>query len=132
MSEKKRSILIIDDDRSSLMALTDILHPDYELYLEIDSAEAIMTAENCIPDIILLDILMPGPDGYDVISKLKASEKTKNIPVIFITGLESTDLEEKGFALGAVEFISKPFHQAVVKMRIHHQITILDLGGYKL
>ena len=82
----KHSILIIDDEPNNIIALTGILENDYNIYAEIDSSEAIETAVEQLPDIILLDVLMPGPDGYEVITRLKALKTTKNIPVIFYYG----------------------------------------------
>ena len=122
----KNTILVIDDESNNIIALKKILEDDYNVYAEIDSLEAIETVEETSPDIILLDIIMPDMDGYEVITALKVSEKTRDIPVIFITGLDNIDAEEKGFALGAVDYIQKPFHPAVVKVRVKNQINILD------
>jgi len=79
-----------------------------------------------MPDVILLDILMPEKDGYEVITELKASAKTKDIPVIFITGLDSIEAEEKGFAYGAADYIVKPFHSAIVKLRVQSQVKLVE------
>ena len=124
--DKLNKILVIDDESSNIIALKKILETDYKVYAEIDSLEAINTVEETTPDIILLDILMPEMDGYQVISELKASAKTRDIPVVFITGLDNTDAEEKGFALGAADYIQKPFHPAIVRVRVKNQIKILD------
>jgi len=123
---KKNSVLIIDDERSNIIELTEILCTDYEIFLERDSRETIQTAEMLLPDVILLDIIMPYMDGYEVIEALKSSEKTRDIPVIFITGLDSNNAEEKGFALGAADYVSKPFHSSIVKGRVKSQIKILE------
>jgi len=120
------SILIIDDEPNNIIALTEILEDDYTVCAVVDSTEAVETVEEDMPDVILLDVLMPGMDGYDVITSLKSSDKTRNIPVIFITGLDSLDAEAKGFALGAADYISKPFHPAIVKMRVKNQIHLLE------
>jgi signal transduction histidine kinase len=79
-----------------------------------------------MPDVVLLDILMPEMDGYEVIAELKKSAKTKDIPVIFITGLDSTEAEEKGFSYGAADYIVKPFHSAIVKLRVKSQIKLVE------
>jgi len=123
---KRYSILIIDDEPNNIITLSEMLEDDYTVYAEIDSAEAVETVENDMPDVVLLDVLMPGMDGYEVIAALKKSEKTRDIPVVFITGLDSIDAEEKGFALGAADYIPKPFHRAVVKLRVKNQINILE------
>jgi len=122
----KYSILIIDDEKSNIIELTDILEADYEVLAVRDSCAALQSAERKLPDVILLDVIMPEMDGYEVIEALKKSEITRDIPVIFITGLDSIDAEEKGFLLGAADYISKPFHSAIVKMRIKNQVNILE------
>ena len=95
MSEaKKNSVLIVDDEKSNIMALTDILRPEYTIFSAINGRDAIDIAEEYAPDIVLLDILMPEMDGRDVIAELKNSDKTREIPVIFITGLSSAEDEE--------------------------------------
>ena len=127
MSEqRKNSILIVDDQKTNIIALTNILNEEYKVYAVIDSWEAVETAEEDMPDLILLDIVMPKMDGYEVIAALKNSEKARDIPVIFITGLDSADAEEKGLALGAVDYISKPFHAPIVKIRVQNQIKLLE------
>ena len=120
----KYKILIIDDEPNNILALTSILEEDYSVYALADSTEAVDTVKTEMPDLILLDIIMPDMDGYDVITKLKASDKTKDIPVIFITGLTGIEAQEKGFLLGAADYISKPFHPMVVKMRVQNQVNI--------
>ena len=124
-NEKKNSVLIVDDESANIMALTHILGADYTIFAAKNGESAIKAAEKHQPDLILLDILMPDMDGYEVISWLKRGEKTKNIPVIFITGLNSTEAEEKGLGLGAVDYIGKPFSSAVVKLRVQNQIKII-------
>ncbi|MCL2638708.1 MAG: response regulator [Oscillospiraceae bacterium] len=123
---ERNKILIVDDEKSNIIELTHILGDDYETYIVRDSRETMETAEQVMPDVILLDILMPEMDGYEVLAKLKESEKTNNIPVIFITGLNSADAEEKGLSLGAADYITKPFHNAIVKMRIKNQMKIIE------
>jgi signal transduction histidine kinase len=123
---KKYNILVIDDEKANIIALTCILEDEYNVYALVDSQESLEAAEDIQPDVILLDILMPGMDGYDVIAELKTSEKAKDIPVIFITGLDSIEAEEKGLALGAADYIMKPFHSSIVKLRILNQIKIIE------
>jgi len=125
-SQKKYSILIIDDEKSNIIELTDILDGDYDVYALKESGQAQETVERIKPNIILLDIIMPDMDGYEVIMSLKNREKTRDIPVIFITGLDSIEAEERGFSSGAADYITKPFHAAIVKMRIANQIKIIE------
>ncbi|MCL1939251.1 MAG: diguanylate cyclase [Desulfovibrionaceae bacterium] len=123
---EKNSILIIDDDRASLKALTLMLSPDYEIYTAKDGLDAIETAVKFLPDLILLDIVMPDMNGYEVIAELKKHEKVKDIPVIFITALGNAEDEEKGLAMNAVDYISKPFSSKIVKLRVSNQIKMLN------
>jgi len=123
---KRNSVFIIDDEKTNIIALTDILSKEYTVYAVRDSQEALEAAEKELPDVILLDILMPEMDGYDVITNLKSSEKTRDIPVIFITGLDSRESEEKGLALGAADYIIKPFSSAIVRLRVQNQIKLIE------
>ena len=125
-SRKKHSILIVDDERSNISTLKTILSSEYIIYAATDGQSALTAIGKFSPDIILLDILMPEMDGYEVISKLKNSEITRDIPVIFITGLDSTHAEEKGFTLGAADYITKPFKSTIVRMRVRNQINLID------
>jgi diguanylate cyclase (GGDEF)-like protein len=126
LEEKNNSVLIVDDENSNIMALTYILSPEYKVFAAKSGKNAIVAAEKHLPDIILLDIIMPEMDGYDVLSELKNSEKTMNIPVIFITGLSNSGDEEKGLALGASDYIIKPFSSSIVKLRVRNQIKMLE------
>jgi len=127
MSESKiNSVLIVDDENSNIMMITKILNPYYTVYAAKNGEAAIKAADKYIPDVILLDILMPDMDGYTVLAALKKSENTRNIPVIFITGLSNAADEEKGLTLGAVDYITKPFSSVIVKLRVHNQIKMLD------
>jgi len=126
ITTKKYSILVIDDNTSSIDTLKDILCAEYKVYTVNDSNRALEAAESMLPDIILLDIFMPEMDGFDVVCLLKESEKTKDIPVIFITGLNNASIEEKGLKLGASDFIFKPFHSGIVKQRIKNQIKLSE------
>ena len=122
----KNKILIVDDDRANLMYLDNLLSADHELHIAKDGAQALKRADEYIPDLILLDIVMPGLSGYEVLSELKKSEKTRDIPVIFITGLDTDEDEMKGLELGADDYIGKPFHDAIVRLRIRNQLKIIN------
>ena len=122
----KNSLLIVDDVKSNIMALTRILSPEYTIYAAKNGFDAIEAANEHLPDVILLDILMPEMDGYAVITALKGSDKTRSIPVIFITGLDDPDAEEKGLSLGAADYIIKPFRTVTVQLRVRNQIQILN------
>ena len=124
---KKNSILVVDDEHSNILALIHMLGQKYTVYAKKSGKEAIETAEEIVPDLILLDVLMPEMDGYEVISTLKKSEKTKDIPVIFISGLRETEDEKKGLALGAADYIGKPFVPEIVELRVRNQIQMVNL-----
>ena len=123
---KKYSVLIVDDESSNIIALTHILASEYEVLAAINGECAIELAEEFTPDIILLDILMSEMDGFEVLAALRNSSITRNIPIIFITGLSETEDEEKGLALGAADYIVKPFSDTIVKLRIRNQIKMID------
>jgi len=127
MSEtnNKHRILVVDDEISCIITLTSILEPYYEVLSLQDSRKAVSFAEENQPDIILLDIFMPGIDGFEVITLLKLNEKTRHIPVIIITGFDNRKAEENGLMLGAVDYIAKPFHPAIVKLRVENQTKLL-------
>ncbi|MCL1848517.1 MAG: response regulator [Clostridiales bacterium] len=124
--ETKNSILIVDDERANLLYLNHILGQDYTIYMARESEEAIARARELIPDLILLDIVMPGKNGYEVLAALRESALTQTIPVIFISGLDSSEDERKGLILGADDYIAKPFNDANVMLRVRNQIRIVN------
>ena len=126
MANEKNSILIIDDERINLDLLVKILSPEYTVYMTKSGASGIEMANQLLPDLILLDIIMPDMNGHEVLRILKESEKTQQIPVIFITGLESVEDEEKGLALQAADYIHKPFSSLIVNLRVRNQIQIVN------
>jgi diguanylate cyclase (GGDEF)-like protein len=125
-ADGKFSILVIDDEKANLLVLNTILSRDYTVYTAKSGAEGLKLAQADLPDLILLDIIMPDMDGFEVLKCLKAAEELKNIPVIFITGLDNDTDEEKGLVLGAVDYITKPFKNAIVLARVRNQIQILE------
>ena len=121
----KQRILIVDDMPANIAILGEAFSPDYEVLVATTGERALdLASRTPLPDLVLLDIVMPGMDGFQVCRRLKENGKTKNIPVVFITSKgESTD-EEKGLSLGAADYVTKPFHLPVVKARVK---THLDL-----
>ena len=117
---------MIDDDKLNIIALTRILGSDYQVYFEGDGENGIKAAKTFKPDLILLDIVMPGMTGFEVIKVLKADETTKGIPVIFLTGRRDVQDEEAGFVLGAIDYITKPFSASIVKLRVGNQLKIIQ------
>ena len=126
IEENKNVVLIIDDETANIIALTNILSPEYDVFAAKNGMDAIELCVEHMPDVVLLDVLMPEMDGYEVIATLKASDKTKDIPVIFITGLDNAEAEKKGLALGAADYIPKPFNPDIVKLRITNQVKLVN------
>lgn len=123
---RKRTILIVDDVALNRKSAEDVLKEDYDL-LEAESAEQAMEILNTtLPDLILLDIVMPEMDGYEAIQIMKSKNAWKDIPVIFLTGSADPASEVKGFDLGAADFITKPFVPEVMIRRIKTQLEIYD------
>ena len=126
MDKQRNSVLVVDDESINLSALTHILSSMYTVYVAKDGRSAINSAKELLPDLILLDILMPDINGFDVIQILKAADETADIPVIFATGLTSTADEEYGLTLGAVDYVHKPYNPAIVKLRVNNQMQIVN------
>ena len=122
----KNSILIVDDEEINLDVLGGMLSPNYTIYRAKGGVSALALTDKHIPDLILLDIIMPDMNGFEVITALKTFEKTRHIPVIVITALNSTEDEEKALKLGAADFISKPFNNTVVQSRVENHIQIVN------
>lgn len=111
-------ILIVDDEPVNIQILTGILEEEYKLHAAIDGKTALEIATSVKPDLILLDMLMPGMDGLELCRVLKQDESTSDIPVIFVTGLSDPENEELGFQAGAVDYISKPVSPPIVRARV--------------
>jgi len=126
MENKKNKILIIDDEKINITALAYFLRPDYDIIVATDGAAGIEAAEKHLPDLILLDVIMPEMNGYEVLEKLKSSKTAGAIPVIFISGMNTVEDEEKGLALGAADYILKPFKNSIVKARVETQIKLIE------
>jgi len=124
--EPRYTILIVDDEVSILTMLNRILSDEYDIITAKSGIEALRLAEEARPDLILLDILLPDLDGYNVIVQLKSNALTTSIPVIFITGINSEADEEKSFLLGATDYIVKPLKPAPVQARIRYHLKIVN------
>ena len=123
--EPKQTILIVDDVPTNIKVLGDTLKKEFAVRFATDGLKAIEIAQSSSPpDIILLDIMMPGMDGYEVCRRLKASEQTQHIPVIFITAMGQEADETKGLELGAVDYITKPFSLPVVRIRVKTHLEL--------
>ncbi|HEY6896795.1 MAG TPA: ATP-binding protein [Rhodocyclaceae bacterium] len=118
-------ILIVDDDQSNLSVLAYVLGARYEVLSAQSGTQALqLAAADLPPDLILLDVLMPEMSGYEVLAALRGSPLTADIPVIFVTGLDSVEEEEKGLELGAVDYIAKPYRPPIIRARVNTQIEL--------
>ncbi len=125
MSEETlKSVLIVDDTPTNIDILMEILAEEYDVSVAIDGESALESVKESIPDIILLDIMMPGMDGYEVCTRLKNDDTTKDIPVIFITAMNDIKDEIRGFEVGAIDYITKPFSPPVVQRRVESALTL--------
>jgi signal transduction histidine kinase len=124
----KESILIVDDTPANLQLLAQMLSEQgYKVRMAQDGTMALMSIQSSPPDLILLDIMMPELNGYEVCSKLKASSFTKDIPIIFISALNEVFDKVKAFEVGGVDYITKPFQAQEVLARVEHQLHIRRL-----
>ena len=121
-------VLLVDDTPTHLRTLAAALRDEYQLVVATDGATALELARREAPDLVLLDILMPGMDGYEVCRQMKSDPELDRIPVIFITGKDEDADEILGLELGAVDYITKPFSLAIVRARVK---THLELKRYR-
>jgi diguanylate cyclase (GGDEF)-like protein/PAS domain S-box-containing protein len=122
---EKPTILIVDDAPENLSVLSGLLLPEYGVRVATSGTRALQVAASTpIPDLILLDVMMPDLDGYEVIKRLKADPRTRDIPVIFVTALSANEDEYRGLALGAVDYIAKPVKPAIVLARVRTHLEL--------
>lgn len=124
----KGFILVVDDNPTNLAVISQALRTEgWQIRIAVDGEDALSKVAQNSPDLILLDVQMPGIDGFEVCQRLKANDKTSDIPIIFMTALSETDSKVKGLSLGAVDYITKPFEQqeAIARVRVHLQLRHL-------
>ena len=119
------TLLIVDDEKQNRLLLTELFGTTYKIIQAKNGVQALEKARQHRPDLILLDVLMPEMDGMGVLRELKRDDATRLIPVIFITALSSATDEENGLNLGAVDYISKPFHPPIVRVRVRNQLQLV-------
>lgn len=120
----KRKILIVDDVPNNITVLTEILMSDYKMVCATNGKDALKLAVASVPDLILLDIMMPDMDGYEVCRQLKLNGRSKNIPIVFLSAKIEVEDEVKGLDLGAVDYISKPFSPVILKHKVRIHIEL--------
>ncbi len=125
MNDKRDTILVIDDNKTNVRLLISTLESHgFEIITALNGTMGIQRAEFSMPDLILLDIMMPGMDGFETCRRFKSDDRTKEIPVIFMTAL--TDVKDKlrGFEVGGVDYVTKPFHEQEVLMRVRTHLML--------
>ncbi len=126
-TSSRQKILIVDDVPDNIAMLRNALYSDYKIFFALNGQDALDSVASVNrPDLILLDILMPGMNGFEVCKRLKASKEYQDIPIIFITAKNEAEVETKGLELGAVDFISKPFNPPVVKARVQTHLKLIN------
>jgi len=125
MTDAKKVILVVDDAPANIQIALAILKESYQVRVATNGAKALELAANePVPDLVLLDVVMPGMDGFEVCTRLKDDPKTKDIPVIFLTGQTEIEDETRGFEVGGVDYIHKPFSPAVMKARVNTHLVL--------
>jgi len=126
--EDKKVVLVVDDAPANIRIVNEILRDTYKVKIATNGAKALELATGTpAPDLILLDVVMPGMDGYEVCTRLKADPPTRDIPVIFLTGQTEVTDETRGFEVGAVDYIHKPFSPAVVAARVQTHLALREM-----
>ncbi|MBV8116024.1 MAG: SpoIIE family protein phosphatase [Silvibacterium sp.] len=125
--EKKKVVLLVDDTPENIQIVNAILKDTYRIRIATNGAKALDLARtDPMPDLILLDVMMPEMDGFEVCLRLKLDATTRDIPVIFLTGATEVADETRGFEVGGVDYIHKPFSQAVVRARVHNHLMLRE------
>jgi diguanylate cyclase (GGDEF)-like protein len=120
-------ILIVDDEPANLELLTGLLANDYEVLAAIDGPSALELLGRVRVDLVLLDVMMPGMDGYEVCRLIKANEEIAGVPVMFITSLDDDQAEAHALEVGAVDYITKPLRASIVRRRVHNHMELKQL-----
>jgi putative two-component system response regulator len=118
------TVLVVDDTETNVEILVEALDDSYDVSVALDGETALEIIEEFPPDLILLDIMMPGIDGFEVCRILKSKEETKEIPIIFLTAMNDVDSKTRGFGLGAVDFVTKPFEILEIKARVKTHLSL--------
>jgi PleD family two-component response regulator len=124
LAKMRPAILIVDDEPINIDLLADTLEVDYEVFAAEDGKNAVDTAVREMPDLILLDVIMPGIDGYEVCRRLKENRRTQDIPVIFVTALGGGEAEMTGLEMGARDYLTKPIDPISVRARVNNQVKL--------
>jgi diguanylate cyclase (GGDEF)-like protein len=124
VSDERPRLLVVDDQRINIQALFQAFQADHKVQMATSGEQALSMCHSQPPDLVLLDVVMPGMDGFEVCRRLKADDATKDIPVIFVTGHNDEEAETRGLDVGAVDFISKPINPRIVRARVKTHLTM--------
>lgn len=123
-SHGQPKLLVVDDHPINIQMMNQVFAGDYQMFMATSGAQALSLCQTNPPDLVLLDVVMPEMDGFELCTQLKANDLTRNIPVIFVTAHTDAVQETHGLSLGAVDFISKPINPAVVRARVKTHLTL--------
>ena len=121
----RKPILCVDDETSNLGLMRQVLQHDHKLVFATNGEDALQAVERHAPSLILLDIKMPGINGFEVARRLQADARTASIPIIFVTGLTDEVDEQAGFDAGGVDYITKPISPSIVRARVHTHLSLI-------
>lgn len=124
--EKLNKILVVDDQPNNLKVIANVLNDEYKLFVANSGKNALLVLESEEPNLILLDVMMPEMNGFDVCEKIKQNERTKDIPIIFLTAKADIEDIQKGFEVGAVDYITKPFNLVELKARVKNHVDLYN------
>lgn len=128
MQTSQKTILIVDDDKANSDLLIHILKDQYTILIANNGKQGIARAMDSSPNMILLDVMLPDIDGFEVCKRLKENPHTKNIPIIFVTAMDQRDQESQGLTLGAVDYVNKPINTTILKARVRTHLALADQG----
>ena len=121
---RRHRVLIVDDTPTNIEVLYKILHGEYDVFFAKNGPDGLKVVQRELPDLILLDVMMPGMDGYQVCTLLKANPLTASIPVIFITAMASEEDQTKGLDCGAIDYLTKPISPPIVRARVRNHLEL--------
>jgi diguanylate cyclase (GGDEF)-like protein len=124
MEITRQTVLIVDDTPANIEMLSEALSDEYEVLFATSGQDALDIASNQHPDLILLDVIMPDMDGYQVCTRLKEGARTRTIPVIFVTAMDHEEDETKGLNVGAIDYLTKPIRPPIVRARVRNHLEL--------
>ena len=124
MEPARQTVLIVDDAPANIEVLSEALSDEYEVLFATSGQDALDVAAEQHPDLILLDVMMPEMDGYEVCTRLKGDTKTQTIPIIFVTAMDHEEEETKGLNVGAIDYLAKPIRPAIVRARVRNHLEL--------